>query len=188
MVKLRVLSYGPDYSYYTNCPICGKQTKVKVDLSKLTVEQLDDFDPKVLEVVLPHRGDTVVTKIQTQEDIDTVAREAERMRERAQGRLDFDPTVVLDVVSQIAEIRLQKPNKIGQTILDNPVDIEAYVDNLTAYDAIAITSTADQVDYGIQPWVESTCEVCGEDIRVLFRAGSSEFLYPRYTPDTRPAL
>lgn len=176
LFKLRVLSYGDKYSFKTRCPECGQRIDVTVDLSELPVEILEDDFADNLVVKLPHRGDTVYTKILTNRDTEEINSELKRRKRKGN---EEESDYVLRIARSIEKIELAKPNKDGKKELTHPLDIELYVDNLTDLDASAIIATRDSVTYGITPSIEYVCPECGEyiDINLQF---SGEFFRPKF--------
>lgn len=172
LFKLRVLSYGKDYRFRTKCPECGKKIEVTIDLSELPVTNLSEDYAEKLEVKLPHRGDTVYTKIFTNKDSDDLADEIKRRKRR---NPDDESEYLLRIVYSIEKIKLAKDGKE----LTHPIDIERYVSSMTDLDAAAILSTRENTAYGITPVVEYICPECKEyiDINVQF---SGEFFRPHF--------
>lgn len=179
LVKLRILSYGSNYKFLSKCPICGQTTSVDIDLTELEVKQLDEFNPNDLKIKLPRRGDTVYTHVQTQGDTEDIAKEVARLRAKFKDNLEGDPEVTLSIAKIITKIELAKPNAEGERVLDNPVDILNYVETLTDWDALAIQSTLENIDFGISPVVNSSCDKCGSEIIVPLRT-TSDFFRPRF--------
>lgn len=177
LFKLRILSYGKDYKFRTKCPECGKKIDVTIDLSELSVETLEEGYEDQLVVKLPHRGDTVYTKVLINEDIDEVNREVKRRKRR---NPEDDSDYVLRIVRSIEKIELKEANKDGKKELTGSLDIERYVSALTDLDAASIISARDSVRYGIMPTVEQVCPECGEyiDVNINF---SSDFFRPNFS-------
>lgn len=173
LFKLRILSYGNIYKFKTRCPECGQKIDVQLDLSTLQVETLEEDFSDNLVVTLPHRGDTVYTRILTNRDTEEINKEIKRRKKR---RPDDESEYILRIVASIEKIQLAK----DKSELTHPIDIERYVSNLTDLDASAILSTRDQVVYGITPTTEYTCPECREDIDVNVHF-TSEFFRPQFS-------
>lgn len=174
LFKLRILSYGEMYKFRTRCPECGKKIDVQVDLSELPVEILDEDYTDKLVVTLPHRKDTVYTKILTNEDMEEINKELKRRKRRSP---EDDSEYILRIAFSIEKIELSEPNKDGKKVLTSLLEIERYISSLTDLDASAIISARDSVRYGISPIVEHICPECGEyiDLNVQF---SGDFFRP----------
>lgn len=179
LVKLRVLSYGEKYTYIARCPVCGQATEVVVDLTNLNVVELENFNKEDLKIVLPRRGDTVYTHMQTQKDADEIEDEAQRLRAKFKDNLEGAPEITISLAKIIDKIVLKHPNENEDKEITNPVDILNYVENLMDLDALAIKSTIDNVVYGIEPTVTTKCDKCNSEINVLFRT-TAEFFRPRF--------
>lgn len=159
LFKLRILSYGSEYTFKTRCPECGSVIDVTVDLSAIEVNTLEEDYLKDLSVVLPHRGDTVYTKILTNADIEDMNREIKRRkRKNPQDESEY----ILKIVYSIEKIKLKE----DKSELTHPIDIERYIESLTDLDASAILAARDSVIFGIIPVVDTQCPECGSDIEV----------------------
>lgn len=181
IVKLRVLSYGGKYSFITKCPECGRKTEVSLNLSDLTVDMLDEDYEDHMFVELPNRGDTVYTKLLTVGDEQDITKEAKRLSKKFKD--SGDPEVILRLARGITRIELLEANEAGDKILEDPIDIQKYVESLTDLDATAISSTMVQ-DYGIQPSIETICNECKEDIEVSLKF-TPQFFRPKYDNSNR---
>ena len=182
MFKLRILSYGEKFSYRTKCPECGQKIDVTVDLSKLPVEYLSDDYAKTLEITLPNSGDLVYTQILRNRDFEEIRNEAKRM---AKKNGDEEGTYfILRIAKTIKKIKLKEANADGDKVLEHPVDIQKYVEDLTDLDATAISSTTGNIRYGILPVVEHVCPECKEyiDLNVHF---DHNFFRPKYDLSSR---
>lgn len=179
LIKLRILSYGSTYKFLSKCPICGNTISINLDLTELQVKQLETFDPNDLKIKLPRRGDTVYTHVQTQGDTEEITKEVARLKAKFKDNLDGDPEVTLSIAKIITKIELLKPDSTGAKVLDNPVDILRYVESLTDLDALAIQSTLDTVDFGVNPLVNATCDNCNSETFVPLKT-TSEFFRPRF--------
>lgn len=182
LFKLRSLSYGDKFSYRARCPECGDRIDVTIDLSDLQVTSLQEDYAKSLEIVLPNSGDTVYTRILRNRDIDEIREEVKRI---AKKNGDEDGTgFVLRLVKMIKRVKLKEANADGDKILEHPVDIQKYVEDLTDLDATAIASTTGNISFGISPTVEYFCPSCREyiDLNVEF---DSNFFRPKYDATSR---
>lgn len=179
LFKLRSLSYGDKYTFRTKCPECGSRIDVTIDLSELEVVYLEPGYEKNLHVVLPHKGDTVYTKLMTNRDFSEIEKDVRRMKKRfPDSQEDFE--ISMKLAAQIVRIKLQTPREDGTKELDNPIDILQYVEKLTDLDATAIKSTTENVVYGIRPTVEKVCPNCNEIIDVNVQFGP-QFFRPKFS-------
>lgn len=175
LFKLRILSYGNNYSFRSRCPECGQRITINLNLPELPVEMLDEDYQERLIVELPHRGDTVYTRLLTNKDMEDIEKELKRRRRKNEDEVDY----VLRIMQSIEKIELKTPNKDGKSVLTHPLDIEKYINSLTDLDARAINATRDSIRYGITPTVEYICPECGEyiDVNVQF---SGDFFRPQF--------
>lgn len=177
LFKLRVLSYGSNYRISRRCPECNERVEMTLDLSDLKVETLDKGYEKNLTVTLPHSGDTVTTKILTNNDSKELNDEIKKSKARSNG--EDTMSLYLDLASKIKEVKLKNPKEGQDKVLTNHVDILKYVQELTNRDALIIDSTLDNISYGIVPVLNSKCPNCGNDVDVPVRL-DSEFFRPRH--------
>lgn len=170
LFKLRILSYGDVYKFSVRCPDCGKKVDVEINLSELQVNTLEDDYEDNLIVELPRRGDTVYTKILTNQDTDSLSKEIKRRKKR---NPNDDSEYVLRIAYSISKIKL----KDSKEELTSLVDIERYISSLTDLDASVILSTRDSVSFGIVPTVEYVCPECRNYIDIPLQF-SGDFFRP----------
>lgn len=177
LFKLRSLSYGDVLKYNTTCPHCGKRFLAHVDISKIDVVTLDPDFQKSLKVELPVSGDTVHTRILMNRDLDQINEEIDNMRAR-----DIDTEgmeYILRIAKMIKRIDLKEVDADGEKFYDNPDDIRKYVQNMTDYDATAILSTTENIEFGIRDMVETKCTICNREVIVPLVLNPS-FFRPKY--------
>lgn len=177
LVKLRILSYGGKYTFITRCPDCGKKIEVTMNLSDLTVESLEDDYASKLEVVLPHAGDTVYTKLLINRDEEEISEAVER--ENRKFKDAGDPEVFIRLAKCIKSIKLKQANESGAKTIEDPILIRKYVEGLTDWDGMAIKSTLENIDYGIQPEFRHVCPECHEEVEIGIRF-TPQFFRPKY--------
>lgn len=173
LFKLRILSYGNTYKFRTRCPECGKKIDITVDLSEIPVDTLEEGYAENLIVELPHRGDTVYTKILTNADINYINKEVSRRKKKGQDVEGLD--YLLRIVYSIEKIVLKKDKEE----ITHPVDIEKYVSSLTDLDASSIILARDSAVFGISPSIDYVCPECRQDIEVGIQFSGNFF---RATP------
>lgn len=172
LFKLRVLSYGNEYKFRTRCPECGKKIDVTVDLSELSVETLEEGFSDNLVVELPHRKDTVYTRVLTNNDMREIDDEIKR---RKRKNPNDESAYIIRIVKSIEKIKIAK----DKSELTHPIDIERYVNSLTDLDASAIIAARDSVNFGVTPIVERVCPECREYVDIALNF-SGEFFRPSF--------
>lgn len=175
LFKLRILSYGKDYKFRTKCPECGRKIEVSVDMSELPVDLLEEDYTEKLIAKLPHRGDTVYTKLLTNRDSEEINKEIKRRKKR--NNSTYESSYALRIARSIEKIELAEPDKDGKTELTKSYEIEKYIESLTDLDASIILAARDSVQFGINPIIEYMCPECREyvDVSVQF---SGDFFRP----------
>lgn len=177
LFKLRSLSYGDVLKYNTTCPHCGKRFLAHVDISKINVVTLDPDFQKSLKVELPVSGDTVYTRILLNRDLDQINEEIDNLRSRDIDTEGMD--YILRIAKMIKRVDLKEVDADGEKFYDNPDDIRKYVQNMTDYDATAILSTTENIEFGIRDMVETKCTMCNREVTVPLVLNPS-FFRPKY--------
>lgn len=68
LMKIREISYGPEYQFEVICPACTKNVEASVDISKLRVNYVPDEFSDVIEVTLPMSKVKVVARMKRTSD------------------------------------------------------------------------------------------------------------------------
>lgn len=164
LFKLRSLSYGDTLKYNTVCPHCGKKFLASINISKIEVKELDPNYEKFLTVKLPVSGDKVHTRILVNKDLDSINEELDKMRSRGIDTEGMD--YIYRISRMIKRIDLAEKDADGETYYDNPDDIRKYVQMMTDYDATAILSTTENIEFGINDVADTKCTMCNREVTV----------------------
>lgn len=167
--KLRVVTYGPEYTIQYYCPFCGTLQKTSINLDEL---HLNEFEDKLLEdmiITLPSTGHTVKLRFQTPRDLDRIANKAKEMKKQFPD-MQGDPTLLLTLESLIESINGERVNPItiGETLKQLPMKDTNY---------IAQKATKLNGKVGIDISLAVTCSNCKSDVNTTFRY-TNEFFGP----------
>lgn len=167
-VKLRILSYGPEYKTTAVCPICGKQFKHVVDLSELIYNFLpDDFQEPYEIGPLPSSGDTLGCRfIRIKDRLDV---EKKKMDILAKNKNYIgDPTYNLEMERRIVTVN-------GVEL--DPIQAEKYVHSMIARDSDYYHQMVDKNSYGVVRLGSTRCEnsECGGEALYVLRADREFF-------------
>lgn len=167
MVKLRSISYGPQYKTAAKCPICGKTFNFEADLSTLTcIDVPDDFIEPFEIGPLPHSGDTLGCRFLRVRDRIAMEKEKNNILQRFPNYVG-DPLYMLEMYAHIMSV--------NGTLL-NSLEIQKYVDNMSAKDSNYYHRCIDKYIYGINRISTTTC-TCGSTALWAVRA-DNEFFRP----------
>ena len=167
--KLRVVTYGPDYSLSVMCPFCGNFFDRSINLDELKVNEYTEDILKELVVDLPTTGKKVELRLQTPRDLDRIEQKKKEMKKQFPDMKE-DPTILLNLESLIKSID-------GQPV--NPATIQNTLKKLPLKDSMKIMQRAEKISglIGVDNGLVSECPNCGREINSTFRF-TSEFFRP----------
>lgn len=168
--KLRVVTYGSDYSTSSICPYCGSENSGSVNLNDLPVTYYnrDDFE-KLSEFVLPVTKKKITIRMQTPRMIDDTNAQSKELQKKSKGTAG-DTAFLFTVQNLIDTI---DGNKL------DPIKKEDFVRNLPMMDTNYIMKHAQKLveSFGLDTSIVKTCPVCGLDYTSSFRI-TAEFFGP----------
>lgn len=166
--KLRIVTYGPEYSMACVCPFCGATNNVEVDLSSIEVMEWNDELIKYLSFTLPRTGKQIELNIQTPRMFDIVAERKKNILAKTEG--NEDPTLFLTLEELIKSID-------GQAV--DPGKLAMFVRGLPMADANMILKCAEKMntEVGLNTRVECACDNCHLKYNTSFRI-TGEFFGP----------
>lgn len=164
-VKLREISYGPDYKFSYECPECGARSTTTINLDDLEVDGLkDDFKDPFDTFELPVCGDTISLTLPRNEDFIKNRSRVKRWNSKFPEQVG-DESWIFGMMTFISAIN------------DTPVDakLHDYVSELHVKDASYIRHRINKLPEGLDRTVTLTCPKCGEDIEVAIPLGVNFF-------------
>lgn len=171
LIKLRVMSYGPEYHFTYKCEDCNQKVSGIINLDKMEITYADEDMQEPFEVTLPLTGDTIQWKLLTGNDETTIRRSADRMHQKGRAK-GGDPAYILRLCQHIVSINEEEKN-IG--------DLTKYVESLKGQDSLAFRDAIEGGnEIGVNLLIVSHCTYpqCGWPTEIVLPFGP-EFFRPR---------
>lgn len=171
LVKLRIISYGPDYYYTYKCPYCGKVHEYEADLDQLECDVLpEDFKEPYDVFPLPRVKDEIALRIPRVKELASNRMKVKRYNKKfpeAKG----DISLIYSMMSSIQSVN-------GKQLTGS--EFLRYVEELPAGDASFIRNRIQKLKVGLDTTLYETCKnpQCGEDLEIRLRMGP-EFFHSR---------
>lgn len=175
--QIRELTFGPTYKQSFECPICGTQQDVEIDISKFEFTLLEADLDKALEVTLPISKDKVTLKILTEADNRECVKLAKHKQKKFPGQNYNDLLFTEKLCAQVVSIELAKPEEGKTALLEMRPERESYLMNMHFADMNAIKQALSKIEFGVKSFQTERCNFCGEEMEVpgMF---SPEFFRP----------
>ena len=169
--RMRVVTYGPEYTSNSICPICGTTNKITMNLDELKVLEFDGFKDDDIEIELPSSKEKVMLRFQTPRDLDEIAVE-EREWRRKNPDSDLNIGYLLTLRHAIDSVE-------GKSF--NAIQMDQFLRKLKLMDANYILQKAGKLNekVGINTNVHNVCKnpMCGASYNTTFRI-TAEFFGP----------
>lgn len=164
--KLRVVTYGTDYSMVITCPNCGEVVDATIDLDSLSVNEYDESYLDAVNVTLPISGSLVELKYQTPRDLDSISYRKRELQKKLKSNVDFG--LLYTTISLI--------KKVDGQVMD-PVSKEEWVKSLPMKDVNFIIDKASEMNgkVGLDNKVVAKCGKCGYEVVTSFRLNAKFF-------------
>lgn len=166
--KMRVVTYGPEYTVMSSCPYCGSINKATINLDEIQVFEYDDKKVKeLMEFDLPKTKKHIKLRMQTPRILDEIQERAKELK-RKSSDVQGDPAFLFSIELMIDEIDGKKPN---------PLNITEFVRSLPMMDTNCIVQHCEKLNesVGLDTLLDNTCDVCGLDYKNRFRTDSKFF-------------
>lgn len=168
--KLRIVTYGSEYTTGSTCPYCQSVNQHTMNLSELPVIEADDEVIKnYTEFTLPKTGHKIQLRVQTPRMVDNVTVENNELKRKSKG-LSTDNTFILTLRSLV--------EKVDGNVID-PIKKENFLRKLPMMDTNYIMKHAQKLveSFGLDTSVVNKCPMCGLDYTSHFRL-TAEFFGP----------
>jgi len=153
LYKLRIVTYGPEYSIQTTCPYCRTTQSSKINLEDLVVKNYSEEVEKYKEVTLPVSKKKITLKMTTPKMLDNIR---DRLKEfkRKTGDKTLDASIIYSISSVIDKIDGKKINE---------AKLEEFIRNLPMKDTNIIANYSDKLNsmIGIDNRLDFICDMCG---------------------------
>ena len=166
LLKLREVTFGNDYSMSVICPYCNGRTDVDMDLDDLEIKEFTEEALEYSEIELPISGDTIALTLQTPRMLDKINKQVRQAQRKSHTR--ENQNILYTMLNSIVAKNGEKFNSIAE---------EQWLRNLPLADTNYIMDAIDKLNssFGIIMAVDTTCNVCGEDIVVPFLVNGTFF-------------
>lgn len=169
MFKLRIVTYGSEYTISTICPYCTHQNINDIDLNDLYIQEFDSKLYDYMSFELPRTKKHITLQLQTPRMLDNIEEQVKRYKQKAR-KSKVDPQLLYNLMSLIDTVD-------GAKI--NPLELEDWIRSLPMMDVQTIIAYADKLNnfLGIDKKMEVTCDVCKIPHNTSFRF-SGDFFRP----------
>lgn len=167
-VKLRIITYGPEYKVNCNCIKCGKQFTYKADLRDCEFSFLpEDFIEPYDVGPLPHSGDTLGCRFLRVKDKIDIDKKAQEILVKNPDYIG-DPEYLLDMTHRIMTINGEDSDVIMTS---------KYVENMIGLDSDYFHRFIDSAFYGVRRLGFTDCpdNKCGSKVMYIVKADENFF-------------
>lgn len=167
LYKLRIITYGADFTVETKCPFCGFFNKDTISLDDFPINEFSEDIYKFMEVDLPVSKSHVKLKMQTPRSLDLISIRAKEAKQRAKDKsLDF--SMIYTLISMIDTV---DGNKYDQ------LKLESWVRELPMMDTNMLFAFSTKLNdfIGVNVELEEGCALCGSSYKLPFRPGAAFF-------------
>lgn len=168
MLSTRILAYGPQYAFETECPVCGEQNQKTADLTEIQSKDVpfDEFEPNQteFETTLPVTGADVVFTLLTRGDTQNIENEIDRVKRNAKkGNKKVAGKQVSTNMTTRLRYLIEEVN--GSRDIK---DIRKFVDQMPAKDSLELRKEVERINPDLNLDYEFICDFCAhmEDIRI----------------------
>jgi hypothetical protein len=164
MLATRILAYGPDYPFETECPVCGEQNQKTAKLTEIQSKDVpfDEFEPNQteFEMTLPATGSDVAFGLLTRGNVQNINSEIDRVKRNSGGRTKGGKKKAGQQVSTNMTTRLRYLLEEVDGSRDIK-DIRKFVDEMPARDSLALRREVARVNPDLNLDYEFICDFCG---------------------------
>ena len=167
LFKLRVVTFGNEYTLRGKCPFCGFEQSTTVDLDALETKEYTEEYEKLKTVYLPSTEQTITLTYQTPRMLDRIQTKVREYRRRHENT-DENPVLLFNIMSCITEVDGEAPNRVF---------LEDWVKDLPLSDALLIIDNIDSMNNAIGTNLSylTNCRICGTEYFVPFRVNETFF-------------
>ena len=172
MIAARILGYGKAYESAIECPMCGANNKIEVDLTTLPESNIPEdaktISPGIFEYVLPQSKRTIHFRLLSIGDDKRISKELEASKKSNKDGIDRELTTRLKNLIVSVDGNTDKK------------DISHFVDNeLFAIDSRAFRTYMKSVSPDTKFEIDFTCTDCGGDREALSFNIDTNFFWPK---------
>lgn len=160
LFAVRLMSFGPDYSFRAKCDNCDNTELINSDLSQIEVAYAEDIEGFAAEttITLPSSGDLVTVKLPTLEDEKFVATYMNGRKKKGESfSSQLDSTYI-----RLAQLITNSTGMAGENVKSTVGKI-TYVESMQLNDLNFLVEAVSERDCGIRGNVSHICSSCGWD-------------------------
>lgn len=174
LYRLRVLTYGAEYTFKENCPYCGGTNDVNVDLSNIPILDVPDDFSIIFDIPLPVSGDVLTCKLLTEGEKINISKSAKQFKEEAGNQ-----SAEIDMIWESRIVAINGNSKIA------PIEISQYLDSMNDYDSEYFMEyyANKEGNYGLQTKLKFNCDNCGKYVESNMPSIYT-FFRPKFTFDS----
>jgi hypothetical protein len=174
MIAARILGYGKAYESAIECPMCGADNKIEVDLTTLPESNIPEgtemVSPGIFEYVLPQSKRTIHFRLLSTGDDKRISKELEASKKsnKITGGVDRELT------TRLKNIIVSVDGNADKRFVSNFVDNELF-----AMDSRSLRSYMKTVTPDVKFEVPFICSECGHDQEALAFSLDTNFFWPK---------
>lgn len=152
LYRLRVLTYGSNYTFKRKCPYCGTVNDVEIDLNEIPIVEVPDNFKIVFDIPpLPVSGIQLKCKLLSEGERKSIAKRAKELEEATGNK-----SASIDSYWDSRIVAVNGNSKLA------PVEITQILDELTDYDSEYFMAYYSKYEgnYGLQTKLKYECDNC----------------------------
>ena len=171
MYALRKVTYGSDYKITLQCPYCGNNIDLEIDLDSLNTVYADDNFTGTLDVTLPVSGDVITCKLLSIKEDDLIIKDAEKTKMKFPEYVG-DPTLIIKWNYIITNINGEVARQLKT---------QDYVEKMHAKDFNYLTSKYNEFEnsIGLDTELVDICPTCERNVKYTLPV-TEEFFRPEF--------
>jgi hypothetical protein len=170
MLATRILAYGPQYPFKTECPVCGESNQKTADLTEIQSKDVpfEDFEPGQTEfsLELPVSGSLVSFSLLKRGQSKQINTELDRVKRNAGKKTDKGKRAGQQVSTNMTtRLRYLIQEVDGDR---DPKTIRDFVQDMPARDSLELRNEVSRINPDIDLTYDFVCDFCGhaEDIDI----------------------
>lgn len=163
MLATRIMAYGPQYAFETDCPVCGEKNQKTADLTEIQSKEIPfgEFEPHQteFEMTLPATEADVRFGLLTRGDVQHIDTEINRVKRNAgkrnkDGKRKAGKQVSTNMTTRLRYL-LEEVN--GERDIK---EIRSFVDQMPARDSLALRKEVGRINPDLNLEYEFVCDFC----------------------------
>lgn len=163
MLATRILAYGKQYAFETECPVCGEKNQKTADLMEIQSKDIpfEEYErhQTEFETELPATGASVKFGLLTRGDVQNINNEVDRVKRNTgkkvgEGKRELGSQVSTNMTTRLRYL-LEEVN--GERDIK---EIRKFVDKMPAKDSLALRREVARVNPDLDLNYEFVCDFC----------------------------